>query len=263
MINSNRVEAIVIRYFLYFRHNLDRLSDMFYWPAMDLLIWGLTGLYLASLGVQQTEYVFVILNGLVFWIIMWRVQYEININILSEIWDKNFVNIFASPLTIWEYLVALMSVGFIKMVISLSFSAILAFALYGYNIISLYGYLLLPIIMNLLLTGWAVGFFIAGFLIRYGARIQSIGWTGIALIAPFSVLYYPLSILPDWAQKIALAVPSTYIFEGMREIIFTGKFSEDKLLISFALNGVYLVLSILFFVFMFRQSRKLGLGRLI
>lgn len=254
---------MVIRYFLYFKHNLDRLSDMFYWPAMDLLIWGLTGLYLASLNVNNKDYMFIILNGLVFWIVTWRAQYEININILSEVWDKNLVNIFSSPLTIWEYIASLMTVGFLKMVISLLFSAILAFFLYSYNVLSLYGLLLIPIIVNLLLTGWAVGFFLAGFIIRYGQKIQTLGWTGIYLLAPFSALYYPLSILPQWAQKISSFIPTTYIFEGMREILYGKSFPINNLFISFALNIVYLILSIWFFVFMFNKSRKAGLGRLI
>lgn len=262
MINFQRVFAIVIRYFLYLRNNLDRMSDMFYWPAMDLFLWGLTGLYLATLSVNHKEFIFIILNGLIFWIITWRAQYEININILSEFYDRNLVNLFVSPLTIWEYITALMLVGLIKMIISLSFSAILAFILYTYNIFQ-YGFLLLPIIASLLISGWAVGFIVSGFIIRFGDKVQTLGWTGIYLLAPFSVLYYPLSVLPQWAQKIAFFVPPSHVFEALREFLFTGSFSYDKLLVSFGLNIVYLVLSIWFFVFMFNQSRKLGLGRFV
>jgi len=260
--NFNRIFAMVRRYFLYMRHNLDRLSDMFYWPALDLLIWGLTGLYLATLNQNSKDYIFVILTGLVFWIIIWRVQYEINVNILSEIWDKNMVNIFASPLTVKEWIASLMIVGFIKMLISLSFSAALAYILYKYNIF-IYGLMLIPIVISLLLTGWAAGFFIAGFIVRYGQKIQTLAWGGVALIAPFSVLYYPLSVLPPWAQKIALFVPSTYVFEALRSLLFKGILPYDKIFFSIILNIPYLILSLWFFIFMFNKSRKLGLGRLV
>lgn len=262
MINFNHVYAMVIRYFINLRHNFDRLSDMFYWPALDLFIWGLTGLYLATLSANNKDYIFVILTGLVFWIIIWRMQYEININILTEIWDRNIVNIFASPLTLAEWMLSLMTVGFIKMLISLSFSAILAYVFYQYNVF-VFGPLLLPIIISLSLTGWAAGFFVAAFIIRYGQKIQTLAWTGVVLIVPFSVLYYPLSILPQWAQKIALFIPSSYIFEMMRDVHSTGNFSYDKIAISFALNIPYLIFSLWFFVKMFNKSRKLGLGRLI
>ncbi|MBI2074320.1 MAG: ABC transporter permease [Candidatus Levybacteria bacterium] len=262
MINFNRVFAMVYRYAIYLKHNWDRLSDMFYWPALDLFIWGLTGLYLATLNANHKEYIFIILNGLIFWIIIWRVQYEINVNILSEIWDKNLINILASPLTAWEWVTSLVFVGFIKMIISLTFSATLSLIFYHYNIL-IYGFYLFPIIVSLLLFGWASGFLVAGFIIRFGAKIQTLAWTGVALFAPFAALYYPLSILPDWAKKVALFVPPSYIFEGMRTMLFKGYFPIDKLVIGFALNIPYLLLSLWFFVFMFNKSKKLGLGRLI
>ncbi|MCL5114145.1 MAG: ABC transporter permease, partial [Patescibacteria group bacterium] len=98
MINFNRVFAMVIRDFLNLRHVLDRLADMFYWPVVDLLLWGLVGLYFAQKNSNFPYAVSVILTGLVFWIAIWRGQFEININLLAEVWDKNLVNILASPL---------------------------------------------------------------------------------------------------------------------------------------------------------------------
>lgn len=261
MINFNRVIAIILRDFINLRHSLDRLSDMFYWPMMDLFLWGLTGLYFAQLNKNYNS-VEIILTGVVFWLIVWRAQYEININLLSELWDKNLVNIFASPLKIEEWALSAVIFGFLKMLPSFIFISIIAFLLYQYNIF-IYGFYLIPIVLSLLLTGWTIGFFVSGFLIRYGERIQTIAWAGSALIAPFSVIYFPLSILPVWAQKVAAFIPTSYIFEGMREILFKGVISYDKLFLSLALNIIYLILSILFFVWMFNKSRKLGLGRLI
>lgn len=261
MINWNRVYAMVIRYFINLKHNLDRLSDMFFWPAFDLFLWGLTGIYFAQLS-NDPNTIIVLLAGLVLWIAIWRAQYEINVNIMSEIWDKNLVNIFASPLTTHEWIASLIIVGFIKMFISLTFSALIAFIFYQYNIF-MYGIVILPNLVSLLLTGWAAGFFVAGFIIRYGVKVQTFAWTGVALIAPFMGLYYPLSVLPEWAQKVAMFVPASYVFEGLREILFTGNISYDKLLVSFLLNIVYLIFGVWFFIYMFNKSRKLGLGRLI
>jgi ABC-2 type transport system permease protein len=262
MINLNRIFAMVIRYAINMRHSYDRLSDMFYWPLMDLLMWGLTGLYFAKLNIQNVNSVEIILTGVVFWLVIWRGQYEINLNLLSELWDKNLVNIFVSPLKIEEWILSLLIFGFLKLTASLAFIGLLSFIIYQYNIF-MYGLFLIPIIISLLLTGWTIGFTIASVLIRFGVKIQTIAWAGGALLAPFSAIYYPLSILPPWAQKAALFVPSSYMFEGMREFISTGNISYEKFLISFALNIVYLILSVWLFVSMFNKSRKLGLGRLI
>ncbi len=261
MINGNRIFAMVTRDLINLRHNYDRLGDMFYWPAMDLVIWGLTGLYFVKQG-QNELLLSVMLTGLIFWIVVWRSQYEININLLQEIWDRNLVNLFASPLTLNEWIISFLIFGLSKMIISLAFSGIIAFLLYHFSFF-LYGFSLLPFVASLLLTGWAAGFIVAGLLIRFGSKVQTLAWTGVYLMVPFSAVFYSLSTLPSWAQVIASLTPPSYIFEGMREILFTGTVAYDKLLTSFLLNIVYLILSLWFFVFMFNKSRKLGLGRLI
>jgi len=262
MINFNRVSAMVYRYTMNLRHNFDRLTDMFYWPALDLFTWGLTGLYFAKLSPQSSNATVIILTGVIFWIVIWRAQYEITTNLLSEMWDRNLVNIFMSPLTVPEWILSVMIFGFTKMIISVLFSAFLAFFFYGYHIFA-YGYYIIPLVLSLLITGWVAGFFVAGFIIRYGTKIQTTAWVGVSLIAPFSALYYPVSALPKWAQDIAIFVPSSYIFENMRQVLLAGTISYNGLIISFALNFVYLFLSIIFFVWMFKKSLNLGLGRLI
>lgn len=259
--NTNRIFAMIMRDLITLRHNLDRLSDMFYWPIMDLFIWGLTGLYVARQS-DNTTLLSIMLTGLIFWLVVWRSQYEMNMTLLSELWDRNLVNILASPLTVTEWVASSLIFGFVKMIISIILSGGLAFLLYHFNIF-LFGLWLIPFVISLLLTGWVVGFFVAGLIIRFGLTIQTFAWSGVFLLAPFSALYYSLTTLPSWAQTIARFVPSSYILEGMREILFTGNVSYDKLFISFALNIVYLVLSIWFFVTMFNKSKKLGLGRLI
>ncbi len=260
--NLNRVWAMVLRYVCNMRHSLDRLSDMFYWPAIDLFVWGLTGLYLAQLISKSHQYLFVILSGLVFWLIIWRAQYEITISLLSEFWDRNIVNLFTTPLTLTEMMVSFMIFGFLKTIGSLAFSASLAYLLYGYNVFY-FGWNLVLFFISLMLTGWAVGFLVGAVLVRYGQKFQAIGWAGVALISPFSAIYYPVSVLPVWAQKVSALIPSTYIFEAIREMLFTHHVSYDKILISFGLNLVYLTLAIVFFRHMFDKSRKLGLGRLV
>lgn len=260
--NFERIKAIIFRQIYNWRHNFDRLSDSFYWPAIDIILWGFTSIYIKKQSPNAPFIVIALLTGIVFWLIIWRAQYEITINLLTEIWDKNLVNIFASPLTIGEWIVSVILLGLIKMFLSVAFAVTLAFLLYKANIF-LFGFYLIPFVISLLFTGWFAGFIVAGLIIRFGAKIQTLAWVGVTILMPFSAVFYPLATLPSWAQKVAALVPSSYVFEGMREILFTGALSYDKLFVSFALNIVYLILSIWFFVYMFNKSRELGLGRLI
>ena len=147
-------------------------------------------------------------------------------------------------------------------ILSVTFSGVAAFLLYQYNIF-VYGLWLIPIVLSLMLTGWAAGFLVSGLLIKYGVKLQTLAWTGVAMLAPFTAPYFPVSILPDWAQKISIFIPATYIFEGMRNLLQSGNFPLDKLIMSFSLNIFYLIISISVFIFMFNKSRGAGLGRLI
>lgn len=262
MLNIRIVLAITVSYFYYWKHSIDRLGDSFYWPALNLFLWGLTSVYIKNSSNNIPQVIVIVLSGVVFWQVIWRASQEITINFLEELWNRNLVNILATPLRLREWGFANILLSTFKMVLTVLFSGILAYLLYAFNVF-IYGFLLIPFIISLLITGWFIGFFLAGFILRYGTRIQTIAWVGPMLISPFAALYYPVSTLPDWAQIIANIIPSSYIFEGMREVLFTGNVSYDKLLISFALNIVYMVLSILFFILMFNKSKKLGLGRLV
>lgn len=262
MLNRNVILALILHYFYVWRHSLDRIGDSFYWPAMNLLLWGLTSVYIKNASRDIPQIVFVILTGVIFWLVLYRAGHEISVNILEEFWNGNLINIFASPVRIREWISAVLILSIWKMLMTLFFTWILSYFLYAFNI-AIYGFFLIPFTASLVLTGWVLGFLVSGIVVRFGPTLQTLAWTGINLIAPFSALYYPVSVLPLWAQKISAVVPASYIFEAMREIIYTGRLSYDKLIISFALNIVYLVLSIWFFVFMFNQSRKLGLGRFI
>ena len=69
---------------------------------------------------------------------------------------------------------------------------------------------------------------------------------GFAL-APFSAVYYPIDVLPRWAQSSRPPLPMTYVFEGMRQVLRGDRPPVSDLLISFGLNFLYLALSVVFF----------------
>jgi ABC-2 type transport system permease protein len=241
-----------------FKHSYDRLSDAFYWPVIDLLIWGLTSKYFISLAPDSGLIMTAVLSGLLFWIITWRGQYEITINLLTELWDKNLINLFVAPLKFSEWVASLIVIGILKAFISIVFASVIAYFLYDINIL-MFGIYLIPFFFLLIMTGWWIGITIAAIILRYGTKIQTLAWTVTWAVAPFSAIYFPVSILPDWAQKIAYIMPSSYIFEGMREIVFTNSLSMEKIWICLVLNVLYVSLSLLFLRNSFQKTLNRGL----
>lgn len=254
----HRIYGMILRYLYYFRHSFDRISDVFYWPTLDLIMWGLTGIYAKSFMPESANIIMIILSGIIFWIIIWRGQYEITVNLLEELWNRNLVNIFSTPLKFSEWVMSFVIVGIIKAILSFTFAVFMAFILYKIKIFSL-GFYIIPFALSLMISGWCVGFFVAGIILRFGSKIQTLAWTFVWVLGPFSAIYYPVSVLPGWAQSFSGVLPTSYIFEGLREVIYNGRLDQNKLLISFGLNFFYLILSFIFLRNSFAKVLQKGL----
>ncbi len=259
--NPQRIQAVIVRHIYAYKRNFDRLTDSFYWPLMDIFIWGLTSQWIQNSQTGVSHVVMSLLTGLIFWQIIWRGNYEISVNLLEEFWNQNLVNMFSTPLKLSEWIVSVIILSVIKMFITISVCVVAVYFLYATNIFTL-GWYLIPFVASLLMSGWIMGFLGSSVIIYYGQKVQTVAWTMGFLFAPFSAVYYPLNQLPEWVQKISLWLPTTYIFEGMRAVIQTGTLDLSYLVKSFVLNIIYLIGSLFLFSFMFEKSRNKGLARL-
>ncbi|MEK7079453.1 MAG: ABC transporter permease [Patescibacteria group bacterium] len=259
---AHRIFGIILRYLYLFRHSFDRLSDAFYWPTMDLLLWGITSMYFRTYSSGGPSVTVMIISGILFWIIVWRGQYEISVNLLEDLWNKNLINIFVAPVSFYEWVSSFLILGIIKATLSFTYGAVVAYILYRVHIFS-YGFSLLPIMLLLIMTGWWSGFMGAGIILRYGTKIQTVAWSLVTILSPFSAIYYPLAILPLWAQKIALFIPTSYAFEAARKVINQGYFDMQMFFIAFFLNIFYIVLSIIFLRRSFDKALDRGLVKVV
>lgn len=255
-----RIWGVFLRYFYYFS-KLDNLSEVFYWPMIDIFLWGITSVWIQNIQTDVPDIALMIMTGLVFWQIIWRSNYEITINILQEFWNRNLVNLFSTPLKLSEWMSATMLVGIVKMIITLLFSSLLVYLLYSLNIYEV-GFAIVPYLGLLTLSGWLMGYLSGSIMIYFGQRFQMLAWMTPFIFAPFSAVFYPVSALPDWGQWIAHCLPTTYVFEGMRGILAGNPFSYSLAGMSLLLNVVYLAGSMILFKIMFEKSRQKGLSRL-
>jgi len=256
-IRIRRIWAMMLRHFFAWPRDLNNLVDCFWWGTFDLVIWGLTSSYIQSQG-QGAEFIGFIIGGLMFWMIISRSQQEIGIEYIKESWDRNMLNIVSSPLTSAEHMIALMIISTIKLVVTIVWMAILAQILFTFSIFT-FGWAFLPFAFSLLLTGWAAGFMINSLIIQYGNRVESFTWMLIWLLQPFSGVFYPISSMPQWMQNVATWLPTSYIFDGMREVLATGFVDPQKIFISFALNIFYIIVGVWYFYYGFRKALNSGM----
>jgi ABC-2 type transport system permease protein len=259
MIQFRRAWAVFLRYFYLFA-KLDQIADLLYWPAIDIVLWGLTTVWMQQHQAEIPNIALIVLTGLIFWQIVWRGNYEISVNLLQEFWNRNLVNLFSTPLKLIEWIGGVLMLCCCKIFIALGFGVLFVYLLYELNVFTI-GWAFLPFLALLLMSGWVIGFLAASVVIYWGQRLQMLAWMTAYIFAPFSAVFYPVFMLPAWAQKVAWCLPMTYIFEGMRSILKGGPFPWGYVGMSLMLNIVYLCVSIAIFYWSFEKSRSKGLAR--
>lgn len=254
-----RIMALVQRSMKLTYRGIDPLIDIFYWPLLDIVVWGFAGTWVSLTAHKSVSFIWLI--NIVIWQACVRVNFDVSLNLLVELWSRNMVNLFATPVQISEWMVAAMVTGLIDALLVVFYGAALVAVLYKVNIFSI-GWLFIPLLILVILPGWAVGFFSAGLLITGGQKIQKLVWVLAWFFAPFSALFYPMSAVPKWVAFIAKFVPMSYVFEGLRTYATSGSFPLYNLAMSLLLSCLYLTLSLIFFIRMFHKSRAEGLARL-
>jgi len=258
MINVNRVRAMIYRYMVTWGREFEEVLDAFWWPSFDILLWGFMTVYLQSKEGVPDYFTGFIIGSIILWMFVYRSQQEISVLFLREFWQHNLLNIFTSPVTITEYMISTVCVGILKLTISGLWMGLLSYLIFHFSLFS-FGWYFIPLVLNLFIVGWWSGFIVMGLIVQYGHRVQSFAWSLIVIIQPFSCVFYPKSVLPMWMQQVSNFLPTSYIFENMRQVLSTGTMDMQNLYIATGLNVVYLVLSLLFFQWGFTRAKRNGM----
>jgi len=174
------------------------------------------------------------------------------------VWSRNFLNIFATPLSISEYVSGLVLSSIATSLVGLVVMLALATTAFGLSFF-VYGLMLFPFLLVLFLFGIALGIFAIAMVLRLGPASEWFVWPIPALISPFVGVFYPLSTLPSWMQYFSHLLPPSYVFEGMRTIISGGTVSATALLWGGSLAALYILLACWFFVHTYRHAVRTGL----
>ena len=109
-----------------------------------------------------------------------------------------------------------------------------------------------------MITGWAVGLFVSGLVMRNGLGAENLAWTIMFLLLPLTCVYYPVATLPSWLQVAAWMLPPTYVFEGMRAILIDHVVRVDLMIEALALNVVMFAAAAAAFLALLKSARRNG-----
>lgn len=262
MISLSRIKAMILRHaYLQFRE-IYRIAETIYWPVFDMLLWGFTGSWAQKNSADPL--LLQIVTGMALWQFYYRNNLEISQGVLEEIWEKNIVNLFSTPLQLTEWIIGLIFVAIVRSLLSLTACALVAKFVFGINLFALAVSARFIIWLALLaLFGWISGLFSSLFLFRFGRQVTSLVWINAWIVAPFSGALFPINTLPLVMQNVARGLPLSYIFLDMRNVITQAGTSWHLLVTSFVLNSVFAIFVGILLKKTFNDARAKGLNRLI
>jgi ABC-2 type transport system permease protein len=258
MMPFHRTAAIVLRQFYLMRGSPVRVLPIFAWVAVDIVLWGFITRYLNTIAAPGFDFVPVLLGAILLWDFFTRVMQGVSIAFLEDVWSHNFLNLFASPLSTREYVAGLVLTSIATSAFGLLTMVLLATTIFGLSFL-VYGAMIVPFLLVLLLFGIALGIFASALVLRFGPASEWIVWPIPAFLTPFAAVFYPVSTLPAWMRQVSNLLPPSYVFEGMRAIVAGGAYQGSTLLLSACLATVYILLASCFFTRVHRHAVRTGL----
>jgi ABC-2 type transport system permease protein len=252
------VAAILLRQWYLLRGSPVRALPMFAWVGIDIVLWGFISRFLDSVSATGINFTAVFLGAVLLWDLCGRVMQGLTTAFLEDVWSRNFLNLFASPLTISEYVTGLVLASIATSVIGLTVMLALAVPVFGLSFLALGSHLLLFLAV-LYAFGVALGILASALVLRFGPASEWLVWPIPALLSPFCAVFYPLSVLPAWMRGVAHLLPPSYVFEGMRSVLAGRPLAMPPAAGALALAALEIALAACYFVRVYRRAVRTGL----
>lgn len=256
--NLRRASAVSLRIYYLLRGSPARVLQMFVWVLIDITLWGFISHYLSDVATPGMHFVPMLLGAVLMWDFFTRVTHGLAIAFFEDVWARNFLNMFASPIRIGEYLAGLVFVAVATSLAGLLAMFLLAGFAFGLSAFA-YGALIVPFLGILFLFGIAIGIIGSAFVLRFGPSAEWFIWPIPALLSPFAAVFYPLSVLPHWMQFIAHGLPPVYVFESVRAVLAGNVVTWQSLAIGITLALAYIAIACLIFARVHRHAVRSGL----
>lgn len=254
----SRAAAIVLRQLYLIRGSVSRVLPLFVWATLDVVLWGFITKYLNVVASGAPNFVPSLLGAVLLWDFLTRAMLGVTTAFLEDVWSRNFLNVFATPLAISEYLTGLVTSSVLTSAVGLTVMLVVAAGAFGLSIVT-YGPVVVPFVLVLFGFGIALGVVGISVVLRLGPSAEWFVWPIPAVLSPFVGVFYPLATLPAWMRVVSRALPPSYVFESMRALVAGRAVSMSSLGIAAGLTIVELLLACWLFARVYRYAVRTGL----
>ena len=252
------IAAIVLRQFFLLRGSPVRLFGSVVWVTIDIVLWGFITRYLNTISGSGVNFVPTLLGAVLLWDFCERVMQGVGTAFLEDVWSRNLLNLFSSPLSISEYVTGLVLTSVMTSSLGLVMMLIVALGIFHLELFS-QGLPLAAFVLLLFVFGITLGIVATAMVLRFGPASEWLLWPLPALLSPFAAVFYPLATLPTWMQWIAHALPPSYVFEGMRSLLAGNGFPGGLLLRGAAVAALELLAAAYVYGHVYRRAVRTGL----
>jgi ABC-2 type transport system permease protein len=250
--------GIVLRQIYLLRGSPVRVVPMVTWVAIDIVLWGFLTRYLNAVSGTGMDFVPTLLGGVLLWDFCTRIMQGVTTAFLEDVWARNFLNLFASPLSISEYITGLVITSVLTSTVGVIVMLLLATGVFHLQFFSM-GLPVIAFLIVLFVFGITLGIFASAFVLRLGPASEWLVWPLPALLSPFAAVFYPLTVLPQWMQWVSRVLPPSYVFEGMRALLAGRPFPGMLLLQGSLVAVAELLLAAYFYGRVYDQAVRTGL----
>ena len=253
-----RAQAIALRQYYLIRGSPVRVLPMFGWVILDLMLWGFITKYLDTLAAAGGSFVPRLLGAVLLWDFLVRAMQGFTVAFLEDLWSRNFLNVFASPVSIAEYLSGLIVTSVVTSAVGLLAMVLLALLAFNFSLATM-GLLAAPFVLVLFVFGVSLGIVASALVLRLGPAGEWLVWPIPAVLAPFAGVFYPVSTLPEWMQPVSWILPPTWVFASLRSLVAGEAVAASEVAMATGLAVVWLLVACALFTWIFRQVVRSGL----
>jgi ABC-2 type transport system permease protein len=250
-----RTWAFAHRNLIMARRNVFFLFELTFWPGVAMLSHGLLTRFL-ELTPQMTAF---ILAGTVALSTVQVCQLDVAYAVLFDIWSKSMKHQFLAPVTVRHLALGSWLVGVGRGLVVFVLMAAIGSSVFGFDFLGAGPASLATFLLGCFLSSLIIGLFVCALVILFGTRAESTAWAAVNFLVMLAGIYYPVSVLPGWAQAVSAFIPLTYFLDAFRAGYGFEPAYAHPAVIGFALSALYLVLAHWALAAAITRSRRTGL----
>ncbi len=250
-----RTWAFARRNVIMARRNVFFVFELTFWPGVAMLSHGLLTRFL-DLDPKMTAFILV---GTVALSAVQVCQLDVAYAVLFDIWSKSMKHQFLTPIGIRHMAGGSWLVGVARGILVFILMAVIGSWAFGFDFMGAGPGSLALFLLGCFLCSLIIGLLVCSLVLLFGTRAETSAWAAVNFVVMLSGIYYPVSVLPGWAQAVAAGIPLTYFLDAFRQGYgFEAQFAHAWLK-GFALTGCYVVLAHWALASAITRSRRTGL----